>query len=339
MPAAEASLHVLIADDEPMLRSVIVEFLETLDFCTYGEASDGIEALDYLRSRRVDCLLSDARMPRMDLEELLEIVGREFPETIVIGTSGYSDLESACRVLELGAHEFLAKPLNLDLLEQSLEWIPRRARILELAHEAFSGEERDMNLNYAHPIRTLGEALSEGHEAFRGIMEHARRCSDLAAILAEGEGSALCNELQLAALLHEIGCSSQQLALHAAPRTLMANERRFVRAHAEAAGRLLDRKLESRLAGEIVRRHVNWMEADAAAERGWNDAQRLACLLGVVNTIDGLIHERADREAHDIEQAHAELKKRYAQSNLTAIKQALSRWPSVMSYYSEARPV
>lgn len=339
MPAQKKPLHVLIADDEPMLRSVIVEFLETLDFCTFAEAGDGIEALEYLRAHPVDCLLSDARMPRMDLEELLGIIGDEFPATIVIATSGYSDLESACRVLELGAHEFLAKPLNLDLLEQSLEWIPERSAVLNLAREAFSGEERDMSLNYAHPLNMLGQALTACPEAFRPTMEHARRCADLAALLAEGEDRALRNELQLAALLHEIGCSSQQLALHALPRTLMTNERRFVRGHAEVAGRLLDSTLESRMTGEIVRRHVNGMEVNAAEERGWNEAQRLACLLAVINLIDGLMHERADREAHSIEEAYAILKKQYADSSLSAIKQALSHWPSVMSYYSETRSV
>lgn len=322
-----------------MLRSVIAEFLETLDFCNFAEAGDGIEALEYLRAHPVDVLLSDARMPRMDLEELLGIVRKEFPGTIVIATSGYSDLESACRVLELGAHEFLAKPLNLDLLERSLEWIPERSALLTLAHEAFSGEERDMSLNYTHPFRTLGERLSRSPEAFRPAMEHARRCSDLAVLITDGEDRALRNELQLAALLHEVGCSSQQVVMHGTSRVLLASERRFIRIHAEVAGRLLERDLESRMAGEIVRRHVNWMEADAAAERGWDDAQRLACLLGVVNAIDGLIHERADREAHSIEQAHAILKKQYAESSLSAVKQALSHWPSVMSYYSEARSV
>ncbi len=331
--------HVLVADDEPMLRSVIGEFLDTLDFCTYGEASDGIEALDYLRAHPVDCLLSDARMPRMDLEELLKNVGREFPDTIVIATSGYSDLESACRILDLGAHEFLAKPLNLDLLERSLEWVPRRAHVLSLAHGAFNGAERDMSLNYAHPMRSLGEALVQCGEPFRSTMEHARRCADLAVILAEGESDALRNELQLAALLHEIGCSSQQLVMHATPRSLLANERRFVRIHARVGGRLLGRALSSRLAGEIVSRHVDWSTSNAAEERGWDTVQRLACLLGVANAIDGLMQDRADRPHHDIEQAHAVLKTLYSETSLSVIKQALSHWPRVMSYYSEASSV
>jgi hypothetical protein len=127
--------------------------------------------------------------------------------------------------------------------------------------------------------------------------------------------------------------------MHATPRTLLANERQFVRDHAKVAGRLLDRALASRPAGEIVRRHVNWSAANAAEERGWDSTQHLACLLGVANVIDGLMQDRPDRGRHDIEQAHVALKLLYAETSLSVIKQALSHWPRVMSYYSEARSV
>lgn len=336
MPHPEKPLHILIADDEPMLRSIIAEFIDTLGNCTYAEAGDGIEALDYLRAHPVDCLLSDARMPRMDLEQLLQIVGVEFPETVVIGTSGYSDLESACRILELGAHEFLAKPLNLDFLEQSLDLLPRRSRILGLAREAFAGAGRDMGLSYAQPFRTLDEAVGECGEPFSRSMNHARRTADLADLIASGEDNFIRNELRLAAMLHEIGCSSQQIALQGMSRALLPNERRFILAHALVAGRFLDVALPGRLTAEIVRGHVNWMVENAASERGWDLARRLSGLLGVVNLVDGLLQDRPDRERHDIESAHGILKQLYAETGLSAIKQALSHWPLVMSYYAEA---
>lgn len=335
MSTSEKPLHVLIADDEPMLRSVLVEFLDSLGNCTHAEAGDGVEALEYLRTHHVDCLLSDARMPRMDLEQLLQIVGVEFPETVVIGTSGYSDLESACRLLELGAHEFLAKPLNLDYLEQSLELLPRRARVLRLAREAFGGAARDMSLSYVQPFRMLDQALGECGEPFSRSMNHARRTAELADLITSGEDSALRHELKLAAMLHEIGCSSQQIALQGMSRALLPNERRFILAHALVAGRFLEIALPGRPTADIVRGHVNWMVENAANERGWSTARHLSGLLGVVNLVDGLLQDRADRERHDIEAAHGILKKLYAETGLSAIKQALGHWPLVMSYYAE----
>jgi CheY-like chemotaxis protein len=335
LSAPEKPLHVLIADDEPMLRSVIAEFLESLGSCTFAQACDGAEALEYLRAHPVDCLLSDARMPRMDLEQLLQVVGREFPETLVIGTSGYSDLESACRILELGAHEFLAKPLNLDFLEQSLELLPRRARVLRLAREAFGGSGRDMSLNYTHPFGMLDRSLGEISEPFLKSINHARRTADLADLLTSGDVGPIRNELRLAAMLHEIGCSSQQIALQGTSRALLPNERRFIRAHALVAGRFLDVALPGRHTGDIVRGHVNWMTENSGEEHTWNAARQLAGLLGVVNLVDGLLQDRPDRERHDIEAAHGILKKLYAETGLPSIKQALGHWPLVMSYYAE----
>lgn len=336
MSAEAKPLHVLIADDEPMLRSVIGDFLSAVSDCTHAQVGDGIEALDYLRDHEVHCFLSDARMPRMDLEELLGVVARDFPDTVVVATSGYSDLESACRLLERGAHEFLSKPLNLDLLEQSLAWIARRARILRLARDAFAGADRDMGLNYSHPFQSLISALEECPEPYGRSMRHAVRTSCLAEILTRGQDAAISSELRLAALLHELGASSQQLAIAALPRRLMPNELRFVRTQIAVGGRFLDRALPGRLAGGVVSRHLAWLDQNPAEERSWDDVQRLACMLGVLHSVDALLHERPDRPRCDIEQAHAVLKKLYAETSLSVIKQTLSNWPAIMSYYAEA---
>jgi CheY-like chemotaxis protein len=239
---SDGPLHILIADDEPMLRSVIAEFLGTLGNCTFAEVQDGIEAAEYLRSHRVDCLLSDARMPRMGLEELIEVVVRESPETVIVATSGYSDLETACRMLELGAHEFLAKPLNLDLLEQSLRWIPHRNRILAIAGECFAGGDRDMSLSYAQPFGRLDEALAATPEPFAEAMAHARRTGELAQMLAREGSEGRGNELRLAALLHEIGSSSQQLATVALERPLAGGGAALRPDATGAWGRLLERR-------------------------------------------------------------------------------------------------
>ena len=92
-----------------MLRSVIEEFLGLLDYQTFRMACDGREALEMLRAEPCDCMLSDVRMPEMDLEELLGYVSKEFPDLTVSATSGYSDLEHAVEIMGRGAHDFLGK--------------------------------------------------------------------------------------------------------------------------------------------------------------------------------------------------------------------------------------
>src|SRR5262249_1638562 len=100
-------LRVLVVDDEPMLRSVIEEFLDLMGFSDHFVAGDGEEALDILHDHEIDCLVSDIRMPKMELNELLPILGQEFPGLVVIATSGCNDFDSAYNIFHAGAHDFL----------------------------------------------------------------------------------------------------------------------------------------------------------------------------------------------------------------------------------------
>src|SRR5687768_3759499 len=95
-------MRLLIVDDEPMLRSVIQEFLEMLGYTNFSVAGDGREGLEVLRAKPIDCMISDIRMPEMELEELLGIVRQEYPQLIVIATSGYSDFSTYANILRRG---------------------------------------------------------------------------------------------------------------------------------------------------------------------------------------------------------------------------------------------
>lgn len=86
-----------------------------------GTASDGIEALDRIRSLAPDIVTLDVAMPRLDGLATLEHIMREMPRpVIVVSAFGSSDLNaSAVRALELGAVEFVRKPsgpVSVDLL-------------------------------------------------------------------------------------------------------------------------------------------------------------------------------------------------------------------------------
>ncbi|HOR27464.1 MAG TPA: response regulator, partial [Candidatus Sumerlaeota bacterium] len=177
-PTTEASqTRILIVDDEPMLRSVVQDFLALLGYQKYWLAGDGREALEILRAHPIDVMLSDIRMPEMELEELLTIVNDEFPGLVVIATSGYSDFESARNILCRGAHDFLEKPLNLDALEQSIGWVIRRRRILDEVAEQFgagpTGDEAWRRLDH------LCDTLTDAGRTFPRALLHCVRTYQL----------------------------------------------------------------------------------------------------------------------------------------------------------------
>jgi len=109
----ENTKRVLVVDDSAFMRRLIAEVVELRDdFRVVGTASDGIEALDRIRSLAPDIVTLDVAMPRLDGLATLEHIMREMPRpVIVVSAFGSSDLNaSAVRALELGAVEFVRKP-------------------------------------------------------------------------------------------------------------------------------------------------------------------------------------------------------------------------------------
>lgn len=71
MVAQKTKVKILIAEDDPVFRRVIVFTLERAGFSVYA-AGNGKEAWDYLQSHEIDCLVSDHQMPIMSGIELVQ---------------------------------------------------------------------------------------------------------------------------------------------------------------------------------------------------------------------------------------------------------------------------
>ncbi len=117
---------VLIVDDSPVMRSFIRRVLKLSGFevgeCM--EAGNGEEALAQLSAHRVDVILTDINMPRMNGEELLRrlCARRNVLKTIpavVISTDATN--ERIVRMIELGAQGYMSKPFTPETLREELE--------------------------------------------------------------------------------------------------------------------------------------------------------------------------------------------------------------------------
>jgi DNA-binding NtrC family response regulator len=104
--------RVLIVDDEPDLREVISARFE-MEGCEVALAENGQVALDALKRKNFDAVISDIRMPGGNGLELLELIGQFNPIPAVILISGFSDVEPE-EVLARGASALLVKPFDLD---------------------------------------------------------------------------------------------------------------------------------------------------------------------------------------------------------------------------------
>jgi DNA-binding NtrC family response regulator len=119
-----ANLKVLLVDDEQeFLEPMATRFARRQIHCL--TAQSGEQALQLLRSEPLDCAVVDVRMPVMDGLELLGRMRKEFPNVPVILLTGHASVELGIQGMELGAFEYLMKPVDLDEL---LDTIRRAAQ-------------------------------------------------------------------------------------------------------------------------------------------------------------------------------------------------------------------
>ena len=105
---------VMIVDDEPIMIEVVQVFLEDAGYTHFLTTEDSTQALDMMHKQRPDVLLMDLIMPRKSGFELLAEVRNEpaLRYMPVIVLTAANDSETKLRVLELGATDFLAKPVD-----------------------------------------------------------------------------------------------------------------------------------------------------------------------------------------------------------------------------------
>jgi PAS domain S-box-containing protein len=129
-PAAPAPLpalaptsgeRILVVDDEPLVRDLAKTVLERMGFRVVS-AEDGEEALTVYRREgdKIDLILLDYIMPRMNGVQVLKELQQLDPDVCVLFSSGYHTDHEVDQLLAAGARAFVAKPYNAQELVQSI---------------------------------------------------------------------------------------------------------------------------------------------------------------------------------------------------------------------------
>ena len=127
------SVSILVVDDEPDVADLFRQrFRREARQGTYVMhfAASGTEALDRLTEEiqpRLAAVLSDINMPGMDGLQLLSAIKQRRPDLPVMMVTAYGDDERRRRAAELGAVEFITKPVDFDQLKEQLRQLPAAA--------------------------------------------------------------------------------------------------------------------------------------------------------------------------------------------------------------------
>ena len=134
-------LRVLVVDDSAYSRRSISKILEAMEGVeVVGYAVDGEEAIRQVISLKPDLVTVDLEMPRIDGFTLIRILCSRFNMPIIV-ISALSDADKVFRALEMGALDFVAKPmqgsaLELAGIEQDLKWKVRQVIATLLSRKA-----------------------------------------------------------------------------------------------------------------------------------------------------------------------------------------------------------
>ena len=114
---------VLLVDDESIVLKALTTsiFWQQFGVNTLLTALDGCQALDIMSRQKVDLLITDIKMPNMDGLTLLKKVRIDYPNTHCILLTAYGEFEYAKAAIQLGAENYLLKPLKKEELEETIE--------------------------------------------------------------------------------------------------------------------------------------------------------------------------------------------------------------------------
>ena len=258
---------ILIVDDDRQVREVLHQiFLGANYNCLL--ANDGHEGLEVFRASRPPLTVTDLKMPVMGGIELLQQIRQADPDAAVIVLTGAADVKTAIESLQLGAYDFIMKPVNVDELliaaDRALErrqlLIERRQyqellerRVVEATHD-LEQAYRQLQDTYRTTLEALGSALDTRDV---GTESHSRRVHGYALATAREYGVPEKDLADLAhgVLLHDIGKIGIPDAILLKPGPLTPEEWAIMRRHPEIGKQLIERIPFLRGAVPIVYAH------------------------------------------------------------------------------------
>jgi len=307
----------LVVDDDAQVRGALVRVIDSMGLACL-EAASGAEALAVLRTRgEVPVCISDINMPEMDGVTFLREALRLYPDMAVIMLTGVTEVSTAVECLQLGALDYISKPVLIDEVRARLQKaLEKRELILQNRFYQQHLESRVRELDRRNKqslingVQMLVHAL-EAKDAYTS--GHSARVSRYAVKTAAALGytGERLEALRLGGELHDIGKIGTREAILNKPGRLTSDEFEHVKVHVTLGERILAPYLsESPAVLRIVRSHHERMDGG-----GFPDALKgdeippEARLVAVVDAFDAMTTNRAYRRPRTPDEAVDELRR------------------------------
>ncbi|MDR4498287.1 MAG: sigma-54 dependent transcriptional regulator [Candidatus Scalindua sp.] len=209
---------ILVVDDQESIRLALSKML-TKEGYKVILADEGEVALDLLRKRKINVMLTDLRMPKMDGIQLLRASKLIKPEVEVILITAHGTIEKAVGAMKLGAYDFITKPFKkiviVNMIKKAIE---KQSLLIEnrLLHEQLERSGFDQQ-----------SAIVGQSDAIRDVIKIAEQVApSQASVLIQGESGT--GKEAIASLIHNRGTRKDKpfvkISCAALPDTLLESE-------------------------------------------------------------------------------------------------------------------
>jgi len=313
----EGEKNLLVVDDKPVTLRLLVEFLRPKFVCE--QADSMAAAFDKIREKDYAVILFALPLPDDGCEAVMAQIKILSPHSMLIIVSERDSAESAVRAFRAGAFDFILKPFQLKIIEQTVKRAFEQFELKDLKNRyQFHLEERaaeidkvleEVENSYRLTLKALVQALETRDFETHG---HSERVVTFSLRLGHELGldkDALRN-LELGALLHDIGKIGVPDAILRKPTALNEEEWNKMKLHPQHGEKILRNIPFLEYAAQIVaQHHEKWDGSGYPYGLRGEDINFSARIFAVADAFDAMISDRVYRKGRPYKDAVRELER------------------------------
>ncbi len=321
MPEQRVSSKILIVDDDPAVRSILMRSLE--EYPDRVETHSPFDAINKIKHDRYSLVISDVVMPGMPGTELLQLLRKNDPDVAVIMITGMLDVATAVQSLRLGAFDFITKPFDLSVIKLAVKRALEKRQLL-IENRSYQEELEKM---VKERTRELNGALNDVEESYKITLEalvaaldarehetqaHSHRVREYTLTLSRLVGITGEELIQTGrgALLHDVGKIGVPDSILLKPGHLTADEWIEMRKHPRIGFEILESIRFLAPAAEIVLAHQErWDGSGYPSGLKGDEIPLGARVFAVADAMDAMTSDRPYRRALTFEYAVQEIRR------------------------------
>jgi len=328
--------HILVVDDEPLIREILRETLEQ-EGHRVSEAENGKIAHGIITRTDFDLIITDVKMPVMDGFTLMKQLGNLTDEVPVIVITSFSDIDVAVDAIRLGAYDYIIKPFNISQVMMSVRRaLDQRRLLLENKHYKKRLEEKVVektidlirkNKEIQTQARNLEHLLGDLRESYEATLDamvsaiesrdcetkhHCRRVQAYATLVAGRMGvkGETLRDVNYGALLHDVGKIGVPDKILLKPGKLTEDEWKVMRNHTLIGYKMISRiKFLKGAADVVLYHHERWDGKGYPYGIAGESIPLSARIFSVVDAYDAITSKRVYKDAIPSATARAEIER------------------------------